>query len=415
MAEFTIHPRAVRQAAGSIDSCYGKMNSIRNRISSAKSVLKGMPSTAVVCPSLNVLEVRTAMHNKAFGSMQTALSSCVTRYETAERLSSGKSVSVIGSLIQDTFDKHSPGWKLFDSEKTKSWGTRGWNGAVARYRGKGKSEEYYFGAAATGAVSFGAPGLEHDFEKAKIKRGDGKLGKKYKDEHWVRDKDGQYSFPEMTEYAEKKGTIAEAKIEGNAEASLYGKTWGNDNANAKLTIGRAEAHGSAQIGLYGYDKNGKKVLAPAVEATVGTSVCVANLKGEAKIGNDMFNTGADGEISVGKASAEATAKATLFGKDKNGKWNPELKASASAEAIAAEAKGSAHVTIAGVEGKVNGSVNFGVGAHADIGVVDGKIKCDIGASLGVGASVGFEIDTKPLVNAMVSGAKALWPGNWGKK
>ena len=70
------------------------------------------------------------------------------------------------------------------------------------------------------------------------------------------------------------------------------------------------------------------------------------------------------------------------------------------------------MNIAGVEGKVNGSVNFGVGAHADIGLVDGKLKCDIGASLGVGASVGFEIDTKALVDTAVSTAKALWPGNW---
>ena len=42
----------------------------------------------------------------------------------------------------------------------------------------------------------------------------------------------------------------------------------------------------------------------------------------------------------------------------------------------------------------------------------GKLKCDIGASLGVGASVGFEIDTKALVDTAVSTAKALWPGNW---
>ena len=57
-------------------------------------------------------------------------------------------------------------------------------------------------------------------------------------------------------------------------------------------------------------------------------------------------------------------------------------------------------------------MNFGIGAHADIGIVDHKIKCDIGASLGVGASIGFEIDTGGVVNAVSDMAKAIWPKKW---
>ena len=404
MAEFTISPRVVRQKAASFGTYSTKMSAYQRRISSVKCSIRNT-SAGSVTGALTKIENQAGVQAKTFHTMQTVLNSCVTQYENAEKRSAGKSISVLQLIIQDQFDKNSPGWKLFDSETTKSWGKAEWEGALAQYRGDGKAQEYILKAAASAGISLSGPGYKDSSAFKEIKRGEGKLG-----DHWVREKDGQYSIPELTKYASKKGTVAEVKAEAKAETSLYGKSWGNENVSAEVVVGKAEVHASAKAGLYGYDKDGKKVLAPAVEATVGGSVCAANLQAQAHVGDDMFGVGVDGEVSVGKASAEATASAALFGKD--GKLNPQLKASASAEAIAAEAKGSAHVNIAGVEGKVNGSVNFGVGAHADIGLVDGKLKCDIGASLGVGASVGFEIDTKALVDTAVSTAKALWPGNW---
>lgn len=414
VAEFTILPRNVRQTAGSIGNYSRRMSGYQMRISSVRTVVSSMSSIAGVRSALNTLESRTVHHARTLSNMQVALNNCVTKYETAERLSAGKSVSIWESIIQGYFDNHKPGWKLFDTEKTSSWYEKSISGALARYRGEGKDSITFLGGTASAGLAGGLFSYKDKDAWGKISRGDGKFGKKYVDEHWVRDKDGQYMIPDTVEYAKKKATFAEVSAEAKAEGSLFERSWGNDNANAQVAVGKAEVHANAKAGIYGYDKYGKKVWSPAVEATVGGSVCVLNAKGEAKVGGDMLNAGVDGEVSVGKASAEATASAKLFGRDEKGNWAPELKASASAEAIAAEAKGSAHVTVAGVEAKVNGSVNFGVGAHADIGMVDGKIKCDIGASLGVGASVGFEIDTKPLVKAVTSGAKALWPGNWFK-
>ena len=98
--------------------------------------------------------------------------------------------------------------------------------------------------------------------------------------------------------------------------------------------------------------------------------------------------------------------AQLYGED--GKLQPQLGVSASAEAIAAEVSGNVDVNILGGEVGVNGSVNFGVGAHADLGFKDGVVKVDLGASLGVGVSVGFEADIGGAVNTVVSGAESAW-------
>ena len=408
MAEFTISPRQVRRSAGTLGNCSGRMSSCQNRIGNVIRSISAYSSIAGTKKVLSSLQNQAGNYSRSFVNMQTALNSCVTAYETAERSNAGKSVSVWALGFQNQLDRNSPGWKFLDSETTSGWGKKEWEGYLLRYQGDEKAQEYILGAAASAGVSLIAPKYKDKDSIYELKRGEDRFGKKLYEDKWVRDKDGQYSFADMTKYASKKGTIAELKGELKGEVSLWGKSGGNENANYEVVVGRAEAHSSISGGLYGYDKYGKKVLAPAIGAAAGASVCMMNAKGELKTGNDLFGAGANGEVSVGKASAEGELSAVLFGEK-----GPQLKASASAEAIAAEAKGSASINVAGIQGSVNGSVNFGVGAHADIGVVDGKIKCDIGASLGVGVSIGFEVDTKPLVDTIVSGAKAIWNGMFG--
>lgn len=99
--------------------------------------------------------------------------------------------------------------------------------------------------------------------------------------------------------------------------------------------------------------------------------------GKGSVGNDYFGFNSSLDGSLAKASAEASASASVFNND--GDLDPTLKASASAEAVLAEANGSVGAKVLGVEGKVTGGVKVGVGAHADVGYTDGVIKCDVGA------------------------------------
>lgn len=250
---------------------------------------------------------------------------------------------------------------------------------------------------------------------------DSAIYKKSKDTHsdsdhtYVYDPEtGQYSFPEMTEWAEKQGTIGEisaaATIGGDifaAAASKDGK-YGNGSVSAK--VGTAEAHAGVSGGMYVYDKDGKKKFAPAVEAKIGASASAFTASADGRLNidpeNDLLGVYGKGEVSVGKAEAQASATASLFNED--GSLNVQAHAKASAEAIAAEAEGSAGITVLGTDIGVNGSVNVGVGAHAEAGIVDGKIKVDVGVSIGLGVSVGFEVDVGGTVDAVCSAAESAW-------
>lgn len=250
---------------------------------------------------------------------------------------------------------------------------------------------------------------------------DSAIYKKSKDTHsdsdhtYVYDPEtGQYSFPDMTKWAEKQGTIGEisaaAAIGGDifaASASKNGK-YGSGSVSAK--VGTAEAHAGLSGGMYVYDKDGKKKFAPAVEAKVGASVSAFTASADGRLNidpdHDLLGVYGKGEVSAGKAEAQASATASLFNED--GDLNLQAHAKASAEAIAAEAEGSAGVTVLGTDIGVNGSVNVGVGAHAEAGIVDGKIKVDVGVSVGLGVSVGFEVDVGGTVDAVCSVAESAW-------
>ena len=90
--------------------------------------------------------------------------------------------------------------------------------------------------------------------------------------------------------------------------------------------------------------------------------------------HDMLGVYGNGQITAGKIGANA--KGTLALRNSKGEVSPTANAEFEVEAIAAEAKGSAGVSVLGVDAGVTGSVNVGIGAHAKFAMEDYKIKID---------------------------------------
>lgn len=217
----------------------------------------------------------------------------------------------------------------------------------------------------------------------------------------------------------EKGGISVYGIGGGIVYSLLEARYDGEYGSVSAKTGNAEAHWSADAGMYMYNKDGGKFWSPRIAAEVGASATVLTVAANGALqitGKDTATTlddfGFQGKVegNAGKVEGKIEAKSILF--DKNGNFKPEAKISGSIEAIAAEAKGSAGVTVAGVEANVTGKVGIGVGAHADVGLADGKFKVEIGAYLGVGGSVGFEIDIGGAVDAVCKSAQAAW--DWFK-
>ena len=435
MAKFTISPQAIKTSASTLNGCAKRLDSYSKQINEVKKSLNRQATMVLLSGTLGRLVIKTENQKTKLTSLENALEQCSTVYSETDKALGNRNISKESISIAASISVILQNWdfntKAESTTTTPTEWKKEWEKSFLKY------------ASASGAVTAGIGNLSGSKtvglqtpkwtpEEKKIERGEdivwkdknGKEhrhenGKVYKDDGWVEDengnrinkKDNKKEYDKV-KYGEKRATIAEASAEVEGEASLYSGKAGVDgkygNAHASIDVGKAEGHASVKGGFYGYDKNGNKVIAPAVEATVGASVCVLTAKGDAEVGGEYFNTGVDGEVSAGKASAEGTAKFALMGKN-----GPEARLKGSAEAIAVEAKGSAHATIAGVEAKVTGSVNVGIGAHADIGVVDGKIKCDIGASLGLGASISFEVDTKKAVDAVTSTCQAVWKNIFG--
>lgn len=172
-----------------------------------------------------------------------------------------------------------------------------------------------------------------------------------------------------------------------------------------------EAYASAEGGLFTKGEDGNLVFNPNIDAKMGASYTLLTANGDIAVGDEMLGAYANGNITVGQVSGEASLHASL--RDENGAFNPNAQVHASAEAVLVEAEAQAGVTVLGTDINVSGSAYVGVGAHADINIGDGKIKCDIGAALGIGVSVGFEIDYGGTIDAIKKGASSvlskIWP------
>lgn len=226
------------------------------------------------------------------------------------------------------------------------------------------------------------------------------------------DKDGNYhdvkdadkNSDEYKEYDEissfeKVATIvsAEAGISGSVWKKGGSGSYGIASGSYNVSALNAEAKAEAYAGLYSFDENGNKKFTPGIGASVGVGVSAFKAGVEGAIGNEYYNVHGSTSVEVLAANAGAELNVGLY---KDGKLNPQLSASASAEAILAEASATVGGTIAGAAVNATGSVNFGVGAHADVGLRDGKLSVDIGASLGVGVSVKFDVDFSGTAKAI---------------
>lgn len=171
----------------------------------------------------------------------------------------------------------------------------------------------------------------------------------------------------------KSGSLFNLSTETEGEGK-----WGKYAGDASLDIMKAEAKGSIYI------------TAGGLGAEAGVAISAISAMAEGQWGDDNLGLHGNVQVDVLKAEASGKAKVGLF--DEDGNLDPSFKASAKAEAIAAEISGTAGVDILGTDVDVKGSLNFGIGAHADVGYDDGKFSLDVGASLGVGASVKLEVD-----------------------
>lgn len=296
----------------------------------------------------------------------------------------------------------------YSDDVSKIFGT----GSLAAYAAKWKTEhtEHYFGKleVSESAKFESKNGIDKftDWAEDKLEQGDHRISE---EETFYMDEDGNIieKTDDMPTFYDRELTLGEVSAEAQARVSIYDGTYAiGENGKIGVTVGEAEAHASVSGGFYVIGADGEKKFSPGVNAEIGASVTVLEVNGEAQlVGNENLGINVEGDIVVGKAEAKAEATAQVFGED--GKLDVQFGASASAEAIAAEAKGSVGVNVLGGEVAATGGVNFGVGAHADVGYRDGVFKCDVGASLGVGVSLDLEVDVGGMVDTVCDTAEAV--------
>jgi uncharacterized protein YukE len=218
-------------------------------------------------------------------------------------------------------------------------------------------------------------------------------------ETWPEEKQNKWVEAKATLYEHDFGTAQAAVISGQKGSELSGYDYAvlsaeaSGSASAEYNDGTLRAGAEGQAGVYLAKISGNTgiddiPLGPATAglAVAGTAYVGAEVCGEAKAVFDPKS----GEVSA-KLGGEAFA---------GGK-------------IAGEAEAS--LGLGGVEGtgKVNASLNYGIGAqaNADIGFNQGTIKADIqfGATLGLGFDVGFslELNTTEAVNNVMSATQSV--------
>lgn len=233
------------------------------------------------------------------------------------------------------------------------------------------------------------------------------IKKGYKDQDGWHDAtnapDGSTEADEFNKHKPFKPDITIASVGTGVSGALYETgvegSYGVASGSAGVALGKADASASAYIGPYG----------AGVQVGAGVTALTASAQGS--IGNEYFNLHGNAEVNVGKLAANAAANVGFM--DADGNFNPQLSASASAEAVLIEASATAGATIAGTSVNAKGSVKVGIGAHADVGYSDGVLSLDIGASLGIGVGVSLEIDFSGTVDAVADFAGNAWSGITG--
>lgn len=179
--------------------------------------------------------------------------------------------------------------------------------------------------------------------------------------------------------------------EHSAWESLIGS---EEGSHVHSEFGKGEVDFDAYAGMYG------------LGAEVGASYSAFTSEQVAKFGDDNFGIDLELTETVGRAGVEGEVEGNIF--DEDGKFNPSLYGGVDAEVVLGEVTGSVGGSIAGVDLKAQGSVNFGLGAHAHVGFKDGVASFDVGASLGVGFSASFEVDVGGAIEAITDFAKSMF-------
>lgn len=232
---------------------------------------------------------------------------------------------------------------------------------------------------------------------------------KKKEKTWFEDEDGNLvKDDDAPNFYDSDFTLGEIDVTIGDEASLYEGSYELlEDGKLDVVVGKAEAHSSISGGFYVVNSDGKRLFSPGVKAEIGTSITGFDVKWEHQaVGDENLGINYDVGVTALKAEAKADVGAQLFNED--GKLDMQFGASASAEAILAEAEGSVGANVLGGEIAASAGVNFGVGAHADVGFRDGVFKCDVGASLGVGVSFDVEIDVGGMVDTVYGAASSAW-------
>lgn len=246
--------------------------------------------------------------------------------------------------------------------------------------------------------------------KSNGKSGNKKIGSKY----YIDGKTGKFTKVDPKDKAANEEFADHNKGSVPVDIRLAGvgtsgsKSWLHDEGEVKGDIGGVSARYDIAKGEYNADAY---IGALGIGASAGASVSLITAEAKRYLGTENTQVYGEIEATIGRVGAKGGASVGLI--DKNGDFNPSAYAEVSAEAIAAEVKGSVGGKIAGTDISATGKLNFGVGAHANVGIHDGKISVDLGASLGVGVGVKVDIDVSGTIKAIGSGVSKV--GSFLKK
>lgn len=225
---------------------------------------------------------------------------------------------------------------------------------------------------------------------------------------------GRNDFEHVSPLADRlsAGTIS-AGIGGSTSVWSAERTDTNGGLSASVTADLLKVSGEigASAGLYAMevaeDGSTSYRLSPGAEARIGASAAAFEAGASA---NYELIDGVDVHTSVTGTVGEATANAEAKIGIVDGEVN--LYAGAELEAIAGEVTGDVGINVAGVDGTVSASLNYGIGAHAEAGLEDGVFKVDVGVSVGVGGSIGFELDVGEALDNVVDAITGFSVSAW---
>lgn len=165
-----------------------------------------------------------------------------------------------------------------------------------------------------------------------------------------------------------------------------GDAWDWGGVSGSVDVGKLEGNASIYGGVLG------------LGAAAGAGFTAFTAEEQAYLGTNDFQIYEKGSVSAGKVEAKGQIDVGLV--DREGHFNPSLYGGLSAEALAGEVSGTVGIKALGADIGVEGSLNYGIGAHANVGFHDGKLSLDVGATLGVGASVKLDIDVSGTIEAV---------------